>query len=577
MTELRKKWHHLSAVGCDRMMRRSLHSNASIVGVLSLILGFGALAWLVRRLVVLAGRPFDFSNAPFSFGTPGAPYSDALGPWVWGGICYLFRFTIPEFIYRPSVGLFWGSIMGITGRIYTIPLWFALWFLSGVVALLWFTRGSRIGLVIALWLCTANLVFEGGLTGLNIMTDAVDFPAWVFTVLGTLFVLYEFSGERIELLGLAAGSILLGIAAAIRGPMMFGAPVMLAAGFFGRRRWSIAALIVAVVAFGAPIAVDVGLQKYHHTVNNGVASLYCAYADPTGSWTPECNARYLSERPSTKEVLVTYMHTVVTLKRAPELFRRGAERIETDIRRLVSGEFFVIGLAALLSGLLIMIRGPEIESGGGESRSRRKTHALMTPLLTFLLISVADIAVSATSGAVEEGFVVGLVFSLALLSAFRRRWIEFGLIAAYIASVFFMVITGVWAHARISETFAFLVYLSTILLLIPRFPSLLTPSLRSLRIPALATLTIIVTMYTAVLWWPATLPRTFARDVKSRSAAMKLSEDAALNRSLYINGDRDMFYTLSDNVPIGSVRPYQVLRYPGLLWNDSFLKPNEFQ
>jgi hypothetical protein len=139
-----------------------------------------------------------------------------------------------------------------------------------------------------------------------------------------------------------------------------------------------------------------------------------------------------------------------------------------------------------------------------------------------------------------------------------------------------MVVLGFWAHERISGTFSFLIYLAAILLLLPHFSPVIPQNLRSLRLLSVATLAVIVTLYTAVFWWPSALPNTFAKNVQSRLAAMKLSDDAALDRSLYINGDRNLFYTRVDGVPVGGVRPYGELRHPDRLWNDSFLKPNEF-
>src|SRR5260221_8924023 len=55
------------------------------------------------------------------YGTPGAPFSDSLGPWLWGGLHAVFHLEQINFLHRPTVGLFWGSIIGTTGRIDAIP------------------------------------------------------------------------------------------------------------------------------------------------------------------------------------------------------------------------------------------------------------------------------------------------------------------------------------------------------------------------------------------------------------------------------------------------------------------------
>jgi hypothetical protein len=263
---------------------------------------------------------------------------------------------------------------------------------------------------------------------------------------------------------------------------------------------------------------------------------------------------------------------MLTVKRAPGLWHMGANRIERDARKLVSTEFLVIAIGAVLIGYLIMIRRSSSESAEGHGRRQ----ALAVSFLTFLLIPLASLASRGASPGLQSLVAVGLVCGLALLAALRCRWIEFGLIAGYLAGVIFMVVLGIWAYDRISGTFSFLIYLSAILLLLPHFSPAIPQNLRSLRLLSVGTLAVIVTLYTAVFWWPATLPNTFAKDVQSRLAAMKLSDDAVLDRSLYINGDRNLFYTPADGVPIGSVRPYRGLRYPDRFWNDSFLKPNEF-
>src|SRR6476646_10736553 len=62
-----------------------------------------------------------------TFGTAWAPYSDALGPWLEGGFSFLLGLSPPTYLYRPTIGLFWGSILAAIESVAGIPLFFVGW------------------------------------------------------------------------------------------------------------------------------------------------------------------------------------------------------------------------------------------------------------------------------------------------------------------------------------------------------------------------------------------------------------------------------------------------------------------
>lgn len=117
-----------------------------------------SLATLAWRLLKLAAEKSDFA-VPM-FGTAAALYSDTLGPWFWSGLCFFFGMPIPDILDRPSMGLFWGSVVATTGTIEAIPWLFAIWFLAGMTVLAWSARGTPFILSLAGWLSTTVFGFS---------------------------------------------------------------------------------------------------------------------------------------------------------------------------------------------------------------------------------------------------------------------------------------------------------------------------------------------------------------------------------------------------------------------------------
>jgi hypothetical protein len=64
--------------------------------------------------------------------------------------------------------------------------------------------------------------------------------------------------------------------------------------------------------------------------------------------------------------------------------------------------------------------------------------------------------------------------------------------------------------------------------------------------------------------------------VHGRSAAIKISEDERIDRSLYFTGEGVLVYTRSDGVAAGTLRKYRSWQYPGREGNESFVQPNVF-
>jgi hypothetical protein len=78
-----------------------------------------------------------------TFGTAWAPYSDSLGPWLEGAITFLFGQSTPNYLYRPTVGLFWGSILALTGKVAWVPAIFTVWLFGAFSTMALLGRETR--------------------------------------------------------------------------------------------------------------------------------------------------------------------------------------------------------------------------------------------------------------------------------------------------------------------------------------------------------------------------------------------------------------------------------------------------
>jgi hypothetical protein len=267
-------------------------------------------------------------------GTPKAPFSDALGPWLWGGLHAVFHLQQIDFLHRPTAGLFWGSIIGAMGRIDAVPWVVATLFLIASAFFVYVLRDSATGTAYVAWLLLLGLAPAEVLWSLCPMTFNVDFAAFVFGVIGTMLVLAADAG-----IAYAAAGLSLGVAAAIRGPMMVGAPILLAILLPWRRA------LLAGIFFLIPIVTDVALQKEYGIPNNGKELFYCVYADRFHMWTPESHAEFLRTLPSTSEVARRYVEFIVTPEGMAVLRRNIVFELEDDYPIIVV--FLILAAAGL--------------------------------------------------------------------------------------------------------------------------------------------------------------------------------------------------------------------------------------
>lgn len=105
------------------------------------------------------------------------------------------------------------------------------------------------------------------------LTEVVDFPVTVIGVMGIMLLRLEMGRKPARVLSVAIGSMLVGVAAAIRGPLMLGGPLFLAAMALAARRRRAMVTTIAFAAFALPVATEVAVQRHFRIVNNSVVCL----------------------------------------------------------------------------------------------------------------------------------------------------------------------------------------------------------------------------------------------------------------------------------------------------------------
>lgn len=530
-------------------------------------------AWRAIALAVLVGLAFglyqdfmtpDNMRAP-TFGTAWAPYSDALGPWLDGALSFLFGYPPPNYLYRPTVGLFWGSILAAGGRIEGIPGFFSLWLLSLVTFLTFHVHRCRIGRAFILTLALLASTFTSTWHYLNIATTAVDFPALVITLSGILLVLIGVQDKHH--LALLVGSLCLGVAGGIRGPMMIAGPVFFGIAMFAAGRVPVRIMVASLMIFLLPIVIDITLQRHYVVENNGLIALYCAYADPSHAWTPDCHTDFLARMPSGGVIIARFLADLFSIEGIFRLVSLVNARINEDVQVLqgpASLAFLVICCLQLSRSL------------GAVSNTIVGFHK--TPHFRALLVTLSLLAVTKFTPHLSWIPLVWLCVMLGY-ALVLRQWYSLASLAGYLAATTYLCLLGLHAP-RLQNTFAFLLPLglSFLVLFIPSYSTVIeaqvTPPRRNYLPIIIAAM--VGFLYLSVFNAPSSLRDNYTNVVKGRAGvAIKIGADGRIDRSLYYTGDRQLIYTKNDSLKIGAIRHYERLLTTSI-GNESFRKPNRF-
>lgn len=500
----------------------------------SSLLGVALAVLLAYFLAAAVGGP------PTVYGTASAPASDAYDPWLRGALGYLFFGEPHGSLYRPTIGIFFGSILAVTSRIEAIPVFFAAAFCL-FVAYATVKSDPDLRAPLISWLAYALVEFDVALAPLNFGNLMPDPPAFLFTLAGSWAVLMALRTRPMNGRWLAAGFLALGLAATIRGPMMLAGPAMLVfVACLARSRAELRAIFMAAVLFLVPLAIDVAQQRAYGVVNNGLATLFCFYTDPSYSWTTPCHNIYLAKHPPAGEILTNYLRLLAGDGRNIVLGNLDARLYQEGLRMHTAGfRAAVLGLAVFLgTGWALRARTA--------ARGRKVLGATLAVLQArhgfALRVGILALVISYAFAFPHQTLILYVSCAIAAVSVLFRLPRTFLCLGAYWLGAIFLALVTQAHQNRLGLTFSFLLYFALFFAVCeqPREQVARTPAARCREVAPIYA--VVAFLYLAVFLYPAHLARAFEREVAKTAAALVVSRDGAKNECLYFNGRREMFY-----------------------------------
>lgn len=495
-------------------------------------------------------------------GNASVPYSDALGPWLHGGLSYFLRNEPLQYVPRPTVALLFGSILSLTGSVAAVPVAFVVFFVAALVGLLlcadWDGRSALTATLACLVVTYPALVRL-----LNPEALMPDFGAMAFGLIGLSCLCLTARDAETSLWPYVIGFLLLGIAATIRGPhLLGGAAVLMYFGFGWLRRHAWRSFILVPVAFLSPALIDGAIQARYGITSNGVVALYAFYTDPAHNWSPETHQRFVREAPRTGDVISRYLSFVLSgdgartvCQKALTILNRDAEIART------------MGFGAVLATCAFVGFLGRMSTAAPLSSRRRLVWRASLGLTVGAGVAVL-LAPPVARGALLGAALAGLI-TFAWITG--RRWtVVFGL--AYFGSLLFHAALGLVGGVRVAATYEPFLFVAAVSVFFgPPAPS--GPGPRGFRWVAAAVLAVVLAGYAGNFLIGAAAKTALRRALAEQHTAVKISDSARLDRSLYMTGALELFYTRHDDAPVWTVRRYHQIAPPSGWYNPSFLDP----
>lgn len=534
-------------------------------------------------LLVVAGLSVTAFTAPSPsfYGTARAPHSDALTSWLSGTLGFYFDgISHNALVVRPLIPVMFSSILTVTGSIGSIPLVFAGFYATALLAVFPLLDGrERLALtLLAGLLLTARDQLIAPLWPDTLNTD---FPAFALTTIGLLLALIPLGSAPTEggqkegglaaplLALLMMGWLFLGFAATIRGPALLFGPALLALTllrvWISWRRWRAALTTagLASVAFALPVLGDGVLRAAVGSVSQGLVALYAFYADPGHNLTNEAYFRFVAEQPTAAEVLQNYIAFLLSAEGRSVVMGIALERTGFD------GDFLLAtGFPLLLTGAwLTNVAVSALERDGGLRQ------ALLDPV-KLALLALALAATTGVPGLSPAEMALGLTAVTLLGGAAHGRVMPVGFALVYLLGTLFIVLTGGKLINRVVHSYILALYAGPLWLLLGETPRVWAAGRRRLAGAVAGTAGGFILALCAVGFLaPTSMKALYWNEVVGRNAAIKLSEDTTLDRALYYSGAREILYTRADGVPVGTVRRFTAFENPnGLIGNPEQLE-----
>ncbi len=496
------------------------------------------------------------------FGTASVPYSDALDPWLHGALSYFLHNRPFDNLYRPTIGLFYGTIISITSRTESIPVFSDVICYAGFFGL--FICGGR-GYRLPLTGTLAILVVFFGyiIRPLNPETLCIDFWALGVTLAGVWMLALGDAKDAPSPSTVAAGFFLLGLVACVRGPQIGSGIVLfilVVPGWLRRRQWF--AVVVFAVLFALPTLIDSTIRRLYHSEDNVSVVLYSFYSDPTHQWNPTIGARYIHERPATLEVLRNYLRLLFS-RDGLTIYSRNCAVVLSHASSLLGDKRFLLTfVSVVLFGLrrhLIWLRRIHLE---------RRQLVLGSITIAF----VGALAVFVPAPYFRLASVVGAIGLIGIFAVFTRRRLLAGLMLGFCGALAVHAALGIAGGIRVIETYETLL-LAGIIVFAAGDCNLEPCEMR--RLPWLAGTVFIMTaaMYTGNLFVGREGKSRMREELSNPQSAMKISGSEVQDRSLYLEGDFSVFFTKFDRLPFGTVRHYSKIEAPNGFANGSLINP----
>ncbi len=361
-------------------------------------------------------------------------------------------------LYRPTVGLLFSSLLSSFGSLHLdwIPVFFACFLLATLTLYFW-SAPPVLAAPVVLLLVFSALEFGKVVAPLNVGTLQVDFPSFVLTLSGLLFLILAFSRQPVSLAAASVAFLLLGMAAAIRGPLMLGGPVLLlGALFLLYRSAQTRGILLLGACFFFPLVVDWTIQKSNGLVNNGLVACFSFYSDPQHTWTSAANAAYESLKPLPSEVLARYAAFVSSPEGLKVVSRYFFHQLHSDAALLVASRNYVVVLLALICLPIMPCGWCTRRSGENETPpSAGRRVAFRRMLITRVVVPCLLLFLIALIPSAAGLLAAGLVSWMIITSIWLRLHYATACLLTYVLSLLFLSLLGFAWLPRISLATSF--------------------------------------------------------------------------------------------------------------------------
>lgn len=538
----------------------------------------GALVLFVIHLHSSFARLTELHPAVIGYGNASLPNSDAMDPWLRGTMGYYLHGTPTANLYRPTIGLFFSTILTIFQAVSAIPKVFIAAFLAA--AIYFFVSGPIfLRIILVGTLVTLNLNYDVFVSALYPECVMTGFWTLSFSLIGLILIgLGQNAGER-RWLPAVAGFSLVGIAAAVQGPQLLGGGLVLgwcATRWIQDREWKTLAL--SAVAFLAPTLCDTSIRTAYGITNNAVANLYCVYADPSHAWTPQTDQLYHLRDPSNQEVLGHFLAFITSPDGHAFLRSAMAFTQRQDALQIRRSGFISLLIVCAAIGWWTNRGGHETPYKpfpGPIEKIRWRDWEIRLCLIGVLAL-IYMIVTRGTAALHYPVLILAGVIAVAGILKGCPMAVCFAL--SYVGSLTLHAVLGDASGYRVSVTYEIFVFVALVCLLVEPSASSDGSAKLARGLPGFSAIVILIL---AIAYAGNFVGRRGQKSYlraelgETTRNVVKVSGDRAIDRSLYFDGKLSYFYTNDDGRPFGSIRTYAAIKAPAGLGIASLITPCE--